>query len=104
MLDGGRQLQTRREAAAAAAAAARAATQLSEQEVLGVGLDRGLATRRAATELAHQGVTGSVAVIGQSVTVTVTATVDFLILPGARSVSSTATASPVDGVVSGSGP
>ena len=55
VLDGGRQLQVRRDASAAAAAAARAATQLSEQEVFGVGLDRGLATQRAAAELAAPG-------------------------------------------------
>ena len=43
VLDGGRQLQARREAGAAAAAAARAATQLSEPEIYGAGLDQGLA-------------------------------------------------------------
>ena len=42
VLDGGRQLQARRDAGAAAAAAARAATQLSEQELYGTGLDAGL--------------------------------------------------------------
>ena len=39
VLDGGRQLQARRDAGAAAAAAARAATQLSEPELYGAGLD-----------------------------------------------------------------
>ena len=100
VLDGGRQLQVRRDTSAAAAAAARAATQLSEQEIHGVGLDGGLATQRASAELANQGMTGSVAVAGQSVTVTVTANVDHLILPGSRSVSSTSTATPVVGVSS----
>ena len=98
VLDGGRQLQVRRDTSAAAAAAARAGTQLSEQEIHGAGLDGGLAAQRASVELANQGMTGSVAVAGQSVTVTVTATVDHLILPGSRSVSSTSTATPVVGV------
>ncbi len=74
------------------------AVQLSEQEILGAGLDAGLATQRASAELASQGVDGSVAVSGQSVTVTVTEPVDYLILPGGRSVSSSSTASPAAGV------
>ena len=98
VLDGGRQLQVRRDASASAASAARAAVQLSEQEILGAGLDAGLATQRASAELASQGVDGSVAVSGQSVTVTVTEPVDYLILPGGRSVSSSSTASPAAGV------
>ena len=98
VLDGGRQLQVRRDASASAASAARAAVQLSEQEILGAGLDAGLATQRASAELAGQGVDGSVTVSGQSVTVTVTAPVDYLILPGGRSVSSSSTASPAVGV------
>ena len=98
VLDGGRQLQVRRDATASAASAARAAVQLSEQEILGAGLDAGLATQRASAELASQGVDGSVAVSGQSVTVTVTEPVDYLILPGGRSVSSSSTASPAAGI------
>ena len=62
------------------------------------GLDAGLATQRASAELASQGVDGSVAVSGQSVTVTVTEPVDYLILPGGRSVSSSSTASPAAGI------
>ena len=57
VLDGGRQLQARRDAGAAAGAAARAASQLSEQEIYGHGLDPGLATGRANAELAAQGAT-----------------------------------------------
>ena len=60
VLDGGRQLQVRRDTSAAAAAAARAGTQLSEQEIHGAGLDGGLAAQRASVELANQGMTGSV--------------------------------------------
>lgn len=104
VLDGGRQLQVRRDAGAAAAAAARAATQLSEQEIYGSGLDPGLATSRASAELAAQGVTGNVAVDGQTVIVTVTATVDYLILPGSRSVSTSSTSTPLDGVTAGAAP
>ena len=47
VLDGGRQLQVRREAQAAASAASRAAVQLSTQEVYGGGLDAALARARA---------------------------------------------------------
>ncbi|MET0460826.1 MAG: pilus assembly protein TadG-related protein [Ilumatobacteraceae bacterium] len=101
VLDGGRQLQARRDAGAAAAAAARAATQLSEAEIYGVGLDPGLASGRAHDELAAQGAAGSVSVSGQSVTVTVTASVDYLILPGGRTVSTSSTSSPTDGVTAG---
>ena len=105
VLDGGRQLEVRRDAtAAAASAAARAATQLSEQEIHGGALDAALAIRRAGAELASQGMAGSVAVSGGEVTVTVEATVDRLILPGAASVSSSATASPVEGVRTGTAP
>ncbi len=57
-----------------------------------------LRPQRATVELANQGMAGSVVVAGQSVSVTVTATVDHLILPGSRSVSSTSTATPVGGV------
>ena len=42
VLDGGRQLQARREAAAAASSAARAAAQMSDQEAYGPGLDPAL--------------------------------------------------------------
>ena len=104
VLDGGRQLAVRRDASAAASAAARAATQLSEQEIHGGALDAALATRRAGAELASQGMAGTVAVSGAEVTVTVEATVDRLILPGAASVSSSATASPVAGVRTGTAP
>jgi hypothetical protein len=104
VLDGGRQLQARRDAGAAAAAAARAATQLSEPEIYGAGLDQGLAVGRANAELAAQGAAGSVSVSGQRVTVTVTAAVDYLILPGGRSVSTSSTSSPTDGVTSGAAP
>jgi Flp pilus assembly protein TadG len=104
VLDGGRQLQARRDAGAAAAAAARAATQLSEQEIYGAGLDQGLAAGRANAELATQGAAGSVSVSGQSVTVTVTASVDYLILPGGRSVSTSSTSTPTDGVTTGAAP
>jgi Flp pilus assembly protein TadG len=104
VLDGGRQLQVRRDTSAAASAAARAAVQLTEQESVGAGLDAGLASQRASVELATQGMTGTVAVSGQSVTVTATATVNYLILPGGRSVSSSSTATPSSGVAVGVSP
>jgi Flp pilus assembly protein TadG len=104
VLDGGRQLQARRDANGSAAAAARAAVQLSDQEAFARRLDPGLATARAAAELGRQQVTGSVSVAGESVTVTVRASIDFLILPGGRSVSESATATPEQGVLAGAVP
>src|SRR5262245_12999271 len=98
VLDGGRQLQARREANGAAIAAARAAVQLSPQEAYARHLDPGLATGRANAELVRQRASGSIAFDGQAVTVTVTADVDFLILPGGRSVSGSSTAVPEQGV------
>jgi len=98
VLDGGRQIEVRREAHGAAAAAARAAVQLEPSEVFARQLDAGLAVGRAQASLANQGASGSVAVAGAAVTVTVNARVDYLILPGGRSISQSSTATPVDGV------
>jgi Flp pilus assembly protein TadG len=98
VLDGGRQLEARRAANGAASAAARAAVQLTDQEAYARRLDPGLAAQRASAELARQGATGSVSVAGHSVTVTVSAAVDFFILPGGRQVSEAATATPEQGV------
>ena len=104
VLDGGRQLQARRDANGAAAAAARAAVQLSGREAYARRLDPGLATARAAAELGRQRATGSVSISGRSVTVTVRAAVDFLILPGGRTVSESSTATPEQGVLGGAAP
>ena len=104
VLDGGRQLQVRREAGAAAAAAARAATQLSEPEIYGSRLDGDLATQRALGELAGHGASGAVAVSGETVTVTVSASVDYLILPGGRSVSASSSSTALHGVTTGASP
>jgi Flp pilus assembly protein TadG len=104
VLDGGRQLQTRREANGAAIAAARAAVQMSPQEAYARRIDPGLASDRANAELGRQHAAGSVSVDGQAVTVTVTASVDFLILPGGRTVSGSSTATPEHGVQAGAAP
>jgi len=45
-----------------------------------------------------------VSIDGQRVTVTVTASVDYLILPGGRSVSTSSASSPADGVTAGATP
>src|SRR5215218_8277277 len=97
VLDGGRQLEARRAAAAAAAAAARAAAQMTEDEAFREVLDPALADARGQTQLQAMGRTGSVAVdaSGVTVTATVTATVDHLILPGSRTVSATSSAAAV---------
>ena len=98
VLDGGRQLQARRDASGAAAAAARAAVELSEPELFTGHLDPGLAQGRAVAELGVQGARGSAVVAGDVVTVTVSADVDYLILPGSRTVSSTSSATAQRGV------
>jgi Flp pilus assembly protein TadG len=101
VLDGGRQLQTRRDADGAAAAAARAAVQLTQAETRGHQLDPALAAERAQGALASMGYSGSVSVDGDSVTVVVTAEVTNLILPGAHTVTGSATVVPQRGVLTG---
>jgi hypothetical protein len=103
VLDGGRQIQARREAHGQAAAAARAAVQLSPGEAYRGVLDAGRAASRARAELDRVGAAGSVEVAGNSVTVRVSASVDYLLLPGGGRVSQESTATPVEGVV-GAGP
>ena len=98
VLDGGRQIQARRDAQGVAAAAARAAVQLSPEEAFGDGLDADRAMGRAHAELGRLGRAGSVAVAGEAVTVRVEGSVDYLILPGGGRISQSATATPVDGV------
>jgi len=101
VLDGGRQLQQRRVAIGAAEQAARAGVQLSDSELYN-GLNPTLATARAQTELADEGVTGTVTTTTTTVTVTVTVHVTYLILPGSGStVTGTATATPTAGVNQG---
>ena len=104
VLDGGRQLEARRDAAAAAAAAARAAAQMTDQEAYGRGLDPALAAARGRAQLAALGHTGTIDVAPAVVTVTVTATVDNLILPGSRTVDSTSSSTPLTGVTTGASP
>jgi hypothetical protein len=104
VLDGGRQLQVRRDANGAAVAAARAAVQLSARELFARRLDPSLAAERAAAELGRQDATGSVSVSAQAVTVTVRAAVDFVILPGGRTVSEASTARPEHGILTGRTP
>jgi Flp pilus assembly protein TadG len=104
VLDGGRQLQARREATAVAAAAARAAAQMSEQEAYAKVLDHRLATARGQAQLAALGHIGRVAVEPRLVTVTVDARVDYLILPGSRTVTSSSASGPLEGVTTGAAP
>lgn len=104
VLDGGRQLQARREATAAATAAARAAAQMTEQEAYAEVLDPALAAARGQAQLAALGHTGLVAVDPALVTVTVTERVDNLILPGTRTVTSSAASGPLEGVTTGAAP
>mgnify|MGYP001026068884 CR=1 FL=1 len=104
VLDGGRQLAARREAAAAASAAARAAVQLTEAEAFAQQLDPALAVDRGQARLQAAGHQGVVAVDPGGVTVTVTASVEHLILPGARTVTATSRAEPQGGITQGAVP
>ena len=98
VLDGGRQLEARRSAHGAAQAAARAAVHGSDDEVIQGVIDPDQALDRAQAELAHHGASGSAQLIDGMIVVTVTASVDYLILPGGRSITETATADPQEGV------
>jgi Flp pilus assembly protein TadG len=100
VLDGGRQLHARREAEGAASAAARAAVQLTADEARHA-VDGAQATARAERTLAALGRSGDVRVEGDTVTVTVTAEVDNLILPGSRIVVGAASAVPSRGIGAG---
>ncbi len=102
VLDGGRQLQARRDANGAAQAAARAAVQMTPSELYAEELSADLAAGRGQAELSQQGYDGGVTVAGSEVTVTATATVDRLILPGSASVTGTATSQAASGVNRGS--
>lgn len=102
VLDGGRQLDVRRDVNGAAQAAARAAVQMTPPELFAESLDADLAAGRGQAELSRQGYGGSVRIAGERVTVTATATVDRLILPGAASVTGTATANASAGIGQGS--
>lgn len=104
VLDGGRQLQARRAATGAAAAAARAAAQMTADEAYGRMLDRELATARGQSQLAALGRRGVIVVEPALVTVTVTDTVDNLILPGSRTISSSSSSGPLQGVTTGAPP
>jgi hypothetical protein len=101
VLDGGRQLAARRDAAAAASAAARAAVQMTEPEAFAEVLDPALAAARGQAQLSAMGHVGVVSVEGADVTVTVSATVDHLILPGSRTVTATSSSAAVRGVTGG---
>lgn len=100
VLDGGRQLQARRDAEGAASAAARAAVQLTVDEARS-GFDGAQAIARAERTLAALGRAGEVRVAGDRVTVTVSAQVDNVILPGSRTVTGAASASPARGIEAG---
>jgi hypothetical protein len=97
VLDGGRQLQARRDALAAAASSARAAIQMTPREATR-GLDRSLAAGRARAELARRGFAGVIHVSGRVVRVTARASIDFVILPGGTSVAGSAQVSAQRGV------
>lgn len=102
VLDGGRQLQARRDANGAAQAAARAAVQMTPPELYADTLNSDLAAGRGQAELSRQGFSGSVSIAGGEVTVTTRASVDRLILPGSASVTGTATSNASIGVNQGS--
>jgi Flp pilus assembly protein TadG len=102
VLDGGRQLQARRDANGAAQAAARAAVQMTPPELYAKALNPNLAADRGQAELSRQGHSGAVSVTADRASVTATATVDRLILPGSASVTGKATSNSSTGVNGGS--
>ena len=65
-------------------------------------LDPGLAAQRARDSLGLDGVTGSVSIAGNVVTVSATAHVDYILLPGGGDVHGQASAAPFRGITSGS--
>lgn len=104
VLDGGRQLEARRDAQGVASGAARAGAQMTEQEVYARALDPSLAGARADAHLAAAGHAGRVVVAPDRVTVTVDQTVQNLVLPGSKTVSSTSSAAAIDGITTVVGP
>ncbi len=99
-VDGGRKISALREASHLAESAARAGAQAVDPDTLRttgtIHLDHGQATLLASDYLAAAGHTGGVTVEGDTVTVTVTLTVDPVLLPvGQITVSATETATAV---------
>lgn len=98
--DGGGLLRARNEAAVLAQEAARAGAQQLDWEAYregtsGVELDASAAAEAARSFLAASGATGTVAVGGDTVTVTCTVSYSFTLMPmGTTTVDSTATARP----------
>jgi Flp pilus assembly protein TadG len=93
--DGGRAQRAQSDAFGAAASAARAATQELDAGAAASGhvrLDSEHARQAAHEFLAARGLDGTVDVIGDRVTVTVTRHVDFQVLPGGTDLDATATA------------
>lgn len=93
--DGARAQRAQSDAFGAAAAAARAATQELDAGAAASGqvrLDPDDARQAAHEFLAARGLDGTVDVIGDRVTVTVTRHVDFQVLPGGTDLDATATA------------
>jgi Flp pilus assembly protein TadG len=93
--DGARAQRAQSDAFGAAAAAARAATQELDAGAAASGqvrLDPDKAREAAHEYLATRGLDGTVDVIGDRVTVSVTRHVDFQVLPGGTELDATATA------------
>lgn len=95
VLDGGALLRARSDAFAVAASAARAGAQQLDPDAAVAGaalIDPAAAQRAAADYLSRAGVSGTVTVTGSTITVTVTSSARFQLLPVAAG-SVTATAS-----------
>ncbi len=100
-VDGGRKLGALSEARDIADNAARAGAQMVDEDAYrstGVStIDPGAATQRAQAYLAAHGHSGTVAVSGTDVIVTVTITIDPTFLPGLMTVSATESATATTG-------
>ena len=99
VLDGGRQLQARRDARARPRPRPAPASICRSPSSTPVTSIRGLRSSGPPPSCGVQGARGSVSVVGDVVTVTVSADVDYLILPGTRTVSSSSSATAQRGVV-----
>ena len=96
VLDGGRQLQARRDAGGPRQRRRPAPPRSSPKEIYGAGSTPVCLHGRAPSSAA-QGAAGSVSIDGQTSLSRSRAGVDYLILPGGRIVSTSSTPTPLDG-------
>ena len=108
VVDGGRQIDTRRDVHGVAAVAARAGAQMTPDELFAGQLDPTLAADRAVAVTSAAGYSANVTVTENTVTVAVAGTVEFVMLSVVgihrRTVTGTASATVLAGVNEGVNP